>query len=90
MNVTEYAAKFNELSQFAPNQMATEEIRMDHFIQGLRGEVKQIIAGYTYDSFQEMHQKAVKIAHIISGIEVENRENDQVKEKFGPRGSNSQ
>ena len=26
MNVTEYAVKFNELSRFAPNQVATEEM----------------------------------------------------------------
>jgi len=30
MSVIEYAAKFNELSRFAPNQAATEEMRMDH------------------------------------------------------------
>ena len=55
MSVIGYAATFNELSQFAPNQVATEEMRMNHFEQGLRGEVKQIIAGYTYDNFQEMY-----------------------------------
>jgi len=27
----EYAAKFNKLSRFAPNQVAIEEMRMDHF-----------------------------------------------------------
>jgi len=31
MTVIEYAAKFNELSRFAPNQLATEEMRMDQF-----------------------------------------------------------
>jgi len=76
MSVIEYAAKFTELSRFAPNQVATEEIRMDHFEQGLRGEVKQIIAGYTYDNFQEINQKAVKIACIMNKTEIENREKD--------------
>ena len=28
------------------NQVATEEMRMNHFEQGLKGEIKQIIAGY--------------------------------------------
>jgi len=46
--------------------------------------------GYTYGSFQEMYQKAVKIARFMSKIEIENREKDRVKEEFGPRGSNSQ
>ena len=40
-------------------------------------------------NFQEMYQKAVKIARIMSEIKIENREKDQVKEKFGPGGSNS-
>jgi len=51
--------------------------------------VKQIIARYTYGSFQEMYEKAVKIARIMSETEIENREKDQVKEEFGPGGSNS-
>ena len=66
MSVIEYAAKFNELSPFGPNQVATKEMRMGRFEQGLRREVKQIIAGYTYDNFQEMYQKAVKIACIMN------------------------
>jgi len=35
LSVMEYAAKFNELSRFAPHQVATEEMKMDHFEQGL-------------------------------------------------------
>jgi len=46
MSKMEYTAKFNELSQFAPNHVATEEMRMKHSVQGLKGEIKQIIAGY--------------------------------------------
>jgi len=40
ISVIEYAAKFSELSRFTPNQVATEEMRMDCFDQGLRREVK--------------------------------------------------
>jgi len=90
MSVIEYAARFNELNRFALNQVVTEQMRMDHFEQGLKGEIKQIIAGYTYTSFQEMYQRAVKIARIISETEIEDRGKGQVKEKFGPGGSNSQ
>jgi len=31
MSVIEYTTKFNELSYFAPNQVATEELRMNLF-----------------------------------------------------------
>jgi len=37
-----------------------------------------------------MYQKAVKIARIMIETEIENGERDQVKEEFGPGGSNSQ
>ena len=46
MSVTEYTAKFNELSRFTPNQVATKEIKMDHFEQGLKGNIKSMIAGH--------------------------------------------
>jgi len=45
MSVIEYAAKFNELSDFAPSQVPTKEMKMDHFEQGLRGPIKRMIAG---------------------------------------------
>ena len=51
MSIIGCTEKFNDLSRLAPNQVATEEIRMDHFEQGLKGEVKQIIAGYAYANF---------------------------------------
>jgi len=63
---------------------------MNHFEQGLKGQIKQIIAEYAHTSFKEMYQRAVKIARIINEIEIEDRGKGQVKEKFGPRGSNSQ
>ena len=55
MSVMEYAAKFNELTRFAPHQVNTEERRMDHFEQGLRGDIKSIIAGQNFDNFQDMY-----------------------------------
>ena len=62
MTVMEYAAKFNELSRFALHQVNTEERKMDHFEQGLRGDIKSVLAGQTFTSYQEMYQRAVKVA----------------------------
>jgi len=53
--VMEYAAKFNELSRFTPHQVATEEMKMDHFEQGLQGSIRSMIAGQTFENFQEMY-----------------------------------
>ena len=46
----------HELSQFAPNQVALEEMRMNQFEQGLKGEIKQIIVWVTKSLIaQELH-----------------------------------
>ena len=71
MSVMEYAARFNELSRFAMHQANTEERKMDHFEQGLRGDIKSIIAGQTFVNFQEMYQRAVKVARVLEENEKE-------------------
>jgi len=45
LSMMEYAIKFNELIRFAPHQVDTEERRMDHFEQGLRGDIRSMIVG---------------------------------------------
>jgi len=71
MSVMEYAVRFNELSRFAMHQVNTEERKMDHFEQGLRGDIKSIIAGQTFVNFQEMYQRAVKVARVLEENEKE-------------------
>jgi len=71
VSVMEYAAKFNELSRFAMHQVNTEERKMDHFEQGLRGDIKSVIAGQTFTSFQDMYQRAVKVAWVLEENEKE-------------------
>ena len=45
LSVMEYATKFNEISRFAPHQVNIEERKMDHFEQGLRGDIRSIDSG---------------------------------------------
>ena len=90
MSVMEYAAKFNELCHFAPNQVAIEEMKMDHFEQGLRGPIKRMIAGHVFTNFQEMHQRAVKIARVIEETEAEGQQMGFAKRKFGRGGFSTQ
>ena len=42
-----------------------------------------MIAGQAYANFQEMYQRAMKVACIMNEIEIENRERGQAKRKFG-------
>jgi len=90
MSVMEYAAKFNELSHFAPNQVATEEVKIDHFEQGLKGPIKRMTAGHVFTSFQEMYQRVVKIARVIEETEAESWEIGLAKRKFGQGGSSAE
>ena len=55
MSVMEYTVKFNELGHFARHQVATEEMKMDNFEQGLKGGIKSIIGGHPFNNFQEMY-----------------------------------
>ena len=87
MSVTEYMAKFNELSRFAPNQVTTKEMKMDHFEQGLKGPIQWIIAWHVFTSFQEMYQRAAKIAWVIEETEAKSQQMGPVKRKFGQGGS---
>ena len=86
----EYAAKFNEFSRFAPNQVTTEEMRMDHFEQSLKGPIKRMIVGHVFSNFQEMYQRVVKIARVIEKTKAESRQMCLAKRRFSPGGSRTQ
>ena len=73
LSVMEYASKFNKLGRFAPHQVNTEERKMDHFDQGLKGDNRSMIAGQTFDIFQDMYQRDVKIAQVLEESENERR-----------------
>jgi len=73
LSVIAYAARFNGLSHFAPHQLATGERKMDHFEQGLQGNIKSMLAGQTFENFQEMYQRVVKIARVLGESEQEKR-----------------
>jgi len=55
MNAVEYTAKFNEHSHFLPNEVATKEMKIDHFEQGLKGSIRSMVTGHPVDSYQEMY-----------------------------------
>jgi len=65
LKVIEYTTRFNELSRFVPHQINTEERRMDHFEQGLRGDTRSLLAGQAFDNFQDLYQRAVKVARVL-------------------------
>jgi len=49
-----------------------------------------MIAGYAYTNFQEMCQRAVKVARIIDETKIENKERGPTKREIGPGKPKSQ
>ena len=45
---------------------------MDHFEQGLRGSIKSMIEGQTFQNFQDIYQQVVKIVWVLEETENEN------------------
>jgi len=82
MSLMEYTAKFNELSWFSPHQVAAKEMKMDHFKQGMKGSVKSMIAGHSFENFKEMYQRAVKLARVLEETNWENRASNLGKRKI--------
>ena len=82
MTVMEYTAKFNELSRFAPLQVATKERSIDHLEQGFRGNVKSVLPGQTFQTFQNIYQRAVKVARTLKATDQENRADTSGKRKI--------
>ena len=57
---------------------------MDHFEQGLRGDIRSMIAGQTFENSHEMYQWAVKIARVLEESKVEKQALEAGKRQMGP------
>jgi len=65
------------------SSLDTEEMRIGHFKQGLKGSVKKMVAGHAYANFQEMYYRHVKIDRVMDETKAESREIGYVERKFG-------
>ena len=63
MFVLESIQKFDELSQYALHMVATEDLKKDHFMQGLRKDLAKDlnVAGVRNASFNELIDRALVI-----------------------------
>jgi len=69
MPVTECMSKFNELSRFAPHQVANEEMKMQRFERGFKAKLKINMAALTFPDLQTMYQKAIKVERVMDECE---------------------
>ena len=61
MTVTEYAAKFTQLSRYAPNVVADEQMRAEQFQEGLRLNIRAQVAPFMLHTYSEVVARALVI-----------------------------
>jgi hypothetical protein len=63
MSVSEYQDKFIQLSRYALDEVAEDERKQEHFIEGLNGPLQYALVAHTFPSFQRLLDKALAIEH---------------------------
>ena len=59
---------------------------MDHFEQGLRGDITSVIAGQTFANFQDMYQRAIMIVRALEETEKETQvANSEMQKREFPK-----
>lgn len=61
MTITQYAAKFEELSRYAPALIANEEVRARKFENGLRERIQQLVTIFELPTYKEVVNKCLII-----------------------------
>jgi hypothetical protein len=67
MSVEQYAARFNELSRYAPTLVATEEAKVHRFLYGLIPRVRDKVICLDIKEFLKMVDKATLAEKSIKG-----------------------
>jgi hypothetical protein len=63
MSVSECRDKFFQLSRYAPDEVADDERKQEHFMEGLIGPLQYQLVSHTFPSFQRLLDKAIAIEH---------------------------
>jgi hypothetical protein len=63
MSVSEYRDKFIQLSWYPPDEVADDERKQEHFMEGLIGPLQYSLVAHIFPSFQRLLDKAFAIEH---------------------------
>jgi hypothetical protein len=63
MSVSEYRDKFIQLSRYAPDEVADDGRKQEHFTKWLNGPLQYALVAHTFPSFQRLLDKALAIEH---------------------------
>jgi hypothetical protein len=54
MSVSEYRDKFIQLSRYAPDEVADDERKQEHFTEELNGPLQYALIAHTFPSFHKL------------------------------------
>jgi hypothetical protein len=63
MSLSEYHDIFIQLSRYAPDEVAEDERKQEHFIEGLNGPLQYALVAHSFLSLQRLLDKALAIEH---------------------------
>jgi hypothetical protein len=63
MSISEYRDRFIQLSRYAPDEVAEDEKKQEHFIEGVNGPLQYALVTHSFPSFQSLLDKALAIEH---------------------------
>jgi hypothetical protein len=63
MSVSEYRDKFIQLSRYAPDEVANDESKEEHFMEELIGPLQYHLVSHTFPSLQRLLEKAIAVEH---------------------------
>jgi hypothetical protein len=69
MTVNEYLNKFTQISRYAPDDVNTDEMKQDAFLNGLNDETQFQLLNTDYEDFQKMVDKAISVESKIKEME---------------------
>ena len=58
MTITKYAAKFTQLSKYAQHMVADDQMRDEHFQEGLRLNIREQVAPFMLHTYSEVMTRA--------------------------------
>ncbi|XP_038982191.1 uncharacterized protein LOC120110677 [Phoenix dactylifera] len=87
MTVAQYAAKFEEMSQYAPTLISEDSDRARKFENGLRRRIQQQVAAFELSSYKDVVNKALVIEKGLDNAQAAREKN--MKKRFRPTDSPS-
>ena len=83
MSVVEYTHKFNDLAQYAPNEVATDEAKKVRYEHGLTTIMQEKLCNIATPTFNEMVSAAIKAETKKNAVDNDSRKRGPYNPGYG-------